>query len=417
MNLNIFRKVSLARLASPEQLDEILVVTSPKGWYALIGIFLLLAVALIWGYTGSLPTKASGQGVVVRQGGVLNIVTNGSGMLIALNVNVGDHVHKNEVIARVAQPEQLEKIKMTSDQLAEARRTRDRAINIRKQAASLSLASIERQRLNMQRQISELEAQSKLVAERIPIAEQLLTKGLVTRQSVVDARQKLVDVQGQAANIRTQLTELDSQRYTAESGPLQTESDTRGQVSELERNLAELRKQLELTADVVSPYDGEVIETKVYLGSTVSAGMPLVSVQPTIPNLELLVYLPASQAKDARQGMAVQISPTTVKREEYGFMRGKVVFVSDYPATPAALMRNFQNEGLVSSLTNQGPVTEVRVRMQQDSTTASGYEWSSGKGPPTPITSGSMCTVDIVTRQQKPITMLFPYIKAKLGLS
>ena len=50
-------------------------------------------------------------------------------------------------------------------------------------------------------------------------------------------------------------------------------------------------------------------------------------------------------------------------------MRGKVVFVAEYPATAAAVMRNIQNEQLVQTLTGQGPVTEVRVALERDART------------------------------------------------
>lgn len=417
MNTDLFRKASLARLASPEQLDELLAVTNPKGWFALLGLFLLLGAAVVWGYTGSLPTKATGQGLIVRTGGVLNVVSNGSGTLIALNANVGDHIKKNEIIARVAQPEQLEKIKMARAQLEEAQVERDRAVSVRQQGAGLEVAAITRQEANIQRQIAELNDQSKIVAERIPVVEQLLAKGLVTRQSVLDAKQRLVSIDDQIANLRTQLTQLDSQKYTAQAAPLQSESEMKARIADLQRNLAAMEKELEITSEVVSPYEGDVIELKVYLGSAISAGMPLLSVQLARKDLQLLVYLPASQAKDAKPGMKVQISPSTVKREEYGFMEGKVLFVSDYPATPAALMRNFENEAVVSSLTAQGLVTEVQVEMLADSSTRSGYKWSSRQGPPIAITSGTICTAEIITREQRPISLLFPYVRAKLGFS
>ena len=45
----MFRKVSLDRLASPEQLDEVMSVTSARTWIALAGLVVLLIVVIIWG--------------------------------------------------------------------------------------------------------------------------------------------------------------------------------------------------------------------------------------------------------------------------------------------------------------------------------------------------------------------------------
>jgi HlyD family secretion protein len=61
-------------------------------------------------------------------------------------------------------------------------------------------------------------------------------------------------------------------------------------------------------------------------------------------------------------------------------------------------------------------VTEVRVTLRRNTETRSGYAWSSRNGPSEEITSGSVSTVDIVTRKQRPIELVMPYIKKKLGL-
>ncbi len=112
---------------------------------------------------------------------------------------------------------------------------------------------------------------------------------------------------------------------------------------------------------MISPYTGRVLELKVYRGSAVSDGTPMVSIQPDAGNLEALVYLSAVEAKDVKPGMAAQISPGTVRREDYGFMTGNVAFVADYPATPVAMMSVLGNDPLVQSITAAGPVTEVRI--------------------------------------------------------
>lgn len=62
MNNQVFRKVTLERLSSPEQLDNLVRVTSPRGWLMLIGAGLILAAALYWGIFGTMITKAEGQG-------------------------------------------------------------------------------------------------------------------------------------------------------------------------------------------------------------------------------------------------------------------------------------------------------------------------------------------------------------------
>src|SRR5271157_3031358 len=121
MDTSIFRKTSLERLSSPEQLDTIMRVTGAKRWLALAGIFLILGVAILWGYAGTIDTKVSGSGVIVRTGTVLNVVTSGAGLVTSVNVNLGDRVKANQVVAEVSDPEKLERIRLARSALEEAK--------------------------------------------------------------------------------------------------------------------------------------------------------------------------------------------------------------------------------------------------------------------------------------------------------
>src|SRR5712692_1668862 len=64
MQRKLFRQTSLERLSSPEQLDQLLQVTTPQGWLALIGLGGLLIMALLWGVFGSVQNTKVGQGIL-----------------------------------------------------------------------------------------------------------------------------------------------------------------------------------------------------------------------------------------------------------------------------------------------------------------------------------------------------------------
>ena len=279
------------------------------------------------------------------------------------------------------------------------------------------MEALERRRANDELQIQELGDQVKLTDEQITADEQLVTKGLITRQQALEVKQKLVKIQDQIATLKAEVKQLDAQKFSIESAPQREETTMRDRIANLQRDLAASRKELSMAENVISPYDGQVLELKVSSGSNVTMGQPILSIQPDEHNLELVAYVSSSNAKEIKNGMEVQVSPTSIKREEYGFMKGDVVYISDYPATPAALMRNFENEALTSALSASGPVTEVRVALHRNSETPTGFEWSASKGPETIITSGTICGIQIVTKRQQPISLVFPYIKKKLGVS
>jgi HlyD family secretion protein len=417
MDTSIFRKVSLERLSSPEQLDQVLRVTATKMWLGVVAIFLILVTTVVWGLTGSISTTAAGQGVIVRKGGVLNVVSRGGGLVVDLKVKVGDRIKADQVVARIAQPLLAERIRSMRQGYAEALNEREHALRIRTNSARLQVDAVDRQRANAELQIKELEEQVRLTNEQIATDEQLLGKGLITRQQALATQQKLINIQDQIANLKAQVKHLDAQKFAIESQPQEDDAAMRTRLSNLQRDLAAAEKELSMAESVVSPYAGEVLELKVYPGGTVLLGEPIVSIQPDALNLELVAYMSASQAKDTAVGMEAQVSPTTIKREEYGFMRGSVVYVADFPATEAALMRSFENESLARVIASQGPVTELRVALKGSANSPSGFQWSTSKGPNLALSSGTMCTLQIVTRRQRPITLLFPYMKQKLGLN
>lgn len=57
MNDMIFRKKSIDRMSSPEQLNDYIKVTNPGVWMVLAAIAILLAGICVWGIFGKLETK------------------------------------------------------------------------------------------------------------------------------------------------------------------------------------------------------------------------------------------------------------------------------------------------------------------------------------------------------------------------
>ena len=66
MQEKLFRKVALDRLSSPDQLDQLMKITNPRGWLALFALIALTATALAWLFLGYVPVKGDGHGVLSR---------------------------------------------------------------------------------------------------------------------------------------------------------------------------------------------------------------------------------------------------------------------------------------------------------------------------------------------------------------
>jgi HlyD family secretion protein len=412
----LFRTASLDRLSSPEELDQVVKISVGGSWIVLVAVLLFCAGATVWAITSRLPTTAAGRGMIVRTGGVLNVVSRGGGVIRSVDVGVGQRVEANQVVARIAQPALADKLRGLTDELTQVTGKRRLDLQMKKDEGRLRLEAFTRQRANAERAIGELVEQARLAHEQIPVMQQLFSRGLVTNQQVLTAQEKLVELNGSAETRRADVKQLEAQVFEVQTQIAALEAEIALDLAGRQRDVVAARNDLTMQETVTTPYAGTVLEIKVTPGGTVTDNTPVLSLQADSQTLEVLTYVPSAQAKDIRDGMDVRIAPSTVKREEYGYLRGRVTFVADYPATAAALMRNFQNDQLVTTLTKEGPITEVRVSLEPDPRTTSGFRWSSPAGPPVKISAGTLTDTQIVTATRAPITLVLPVLRGKFGL-
>jgi hypothetical protein len=271
MQRPLFRKVALERLSSPEQLDQLMQVTSPRAWLALIGLGSLLVVGLLWALFGTIETTEIGQGILIRGSGILTVESPESGQVARVNVQSGDTIQPGQALASV-----------------------------------------------------------------IP------------------------------SGLREPIT-------------------------------------------ISSPRAGRVLEIRVNEGSVIQAGSTLLSVEPIGGDLQAILYLSAVDGKIVQPGMTVHVSPSTVRKEEYGVMLGRVISVGDFPATYQGMLRILGSDELVRALSRGGAPIEVRVELlkAEANTDNPRFQWSSSKGPSVAIQSGTFCTASIIINERRPISLIF----------
>jgi biotin carboxyl carrier protein len=105
---HLFRRQALEQLTSPEQLDHLMQITSPRSWLALGALVCVVATVLVWSVAGSVPAEATGQGILLRPPGIYQIQTAGAGMITDLRVSAGDTVRAGQAIATLTAPEGTE---------------------------------------------------------------------------------------------------------------------------------------------------------------------------------------------------------------------------------------------------------------------------------------------------------------------
>lgn len=411
----IFRKVALERLSSPEQLDQLMQVTDPKGWLALGALGVLLAASLAWGVFGSIPTEARGEGILLRQGGVSSLVAAENGQVEDILVAVGDVIEKGQVVARIRQKELLRQIQDSRDKLSDIRSEYQGLLRYAADQRRLRDQDLTQQRANLQQSIQSLERQVGLTRERIGSERDLLKDGLITKQTVLASEQKLNADQDQLASARLELNGLELKKIEAEQQVDQQIQSREAQIRDLEIELRERQARLGETARVVSPHAGRVLELLVDRGDVVSPGTAILNLEVVSQDLIAVLFVPATAGKRVQPGMTVRVSPSTVKREEFGSILGRVTWVAEYPSTSRGMIRLVGNEALVAKLMQEGPPIQVNVALKLDPSTPSGFRWSSSAGPNLKISSGTLATGDVIVRQEAPINLVIPKVREKLG--
>ncbi|MFY7777300.1 MAG: hypothetical protein ACOVQ8_03390 [Elstera sp.] len=107
--------------------------------------------------------------------------------------------------------------------------------------------------------------------------------------------------------------------------------------------------------------------------------------------------------------------PSTVKREEFGFIYGEIKTVASVPSTPEGMMRSLRNRQLVDQMSSGGAPFEVEAALETDPGTPSGFRWSSSQGPDQIISAGSIANAQVIVREQRMISLVMPALRRLLG--
>ena len=414
----IFRKVSLDRLSSPEQLDQLMTVTTSKGWIALVSIGLLLTTALAWGVAGVLSDKVAGRGILVRSGGVFEVLAPASGRVTDMSVAPGDSVSEGQIIAWIAQPEMFDRLQQARMNLEAVRSEHRQTAQFARSERELQMRGIAQERSNLEQTIGTANESLKWLEERIAAQERLLAQGLITRPTVLATRQQYEQARERIRAARAELGQLELRRLSVENRERESVRAAELKVRQSAADVEQMERSLRAASQVTSPHTGRVLEALAEQGAIVSIGEPLLSLDrigPSVQDLVAVLYLPSIHGKLVRPGMRIQIAPSTVRQEEYGMMLGAVTYVSSFPATTKGMMRVLKNEQLVRDLSGGGAPYEVHAELYVDPATPSQYKWSSSKGPPIRIQSGTLATASVAVGAQRPIAKAIPLFRKWTG--
>jgi HlyD family secretion protein len=403
-----FREKALEHRRSPERLDQLMQVVTLANWIPLAALALLGAILLVWSFTARIPITVQGKAALIyplRVAGeaqVVQIESRGTGPLADLRVQRGDRVAKGQIIAVIDLPQTRMKLQALRTRLASV------------EAEAAARRPLEEEKLRVDRET--IAQQQHDLAERIRHGEAL------ARSESLNSRARL-EAENELAELRSRLRDLGSKEKGLRIAALQAATDVRNRIRDLQAQIEGLESELRTQGLVMADYDGRVLEVAGIVGHVVNQGAKLAALQivnftdgaSPSTGLQGLAYFSVGDGKRIQPGMTVQLTPATVKREEYGGIVGRVRQVSAFPVSPDSAANLVNSAEVAADLTRDGHTIEVFLDLQPDSTSPSGYKWSAINGPALPITAGTTGEARVTIGRIAPISLILPAVRSVGG--
>lgn len=416
----IFREAALERLSTPDRLDQGLTIVGSAGWIALAGLVALIIGGTIWSLTIKVPITVPGSGILLEPGGMLEVTTGSRGRLVSFSVTPGAEIAKGMEIARFDQSEIAAQLATAEAELKDLRAEREQISAFQSRKRPMLAAASNQKRKAYEEHIKFLEVRLKQLAERDKGNLDLLAKGFIASQKVLDTQLEIGQADEQRSRDVNGLRELDldetKQKLQDDQEILQIDI----KIGSAQRKVEGLADQLSRESVVKSPYAGRVVEIKVKPGEIVERGASMFTLIPKEDataadkprdDLTAVVYVAPGEGKQIKTGMPVALSVSTAPREEFGFLMGKIRWVAEVPSTPEGMMYTLKNKQLVTNLSNNAAPIEVVVELERDAATPSGYRWSSSRGPDLKINGGTLTQADIELRGLPLLSLVIPPLR------
>ena len=164
---------------------------------------------------------------------------------------------------------------------------------------------------------------------------------------------------------------------------------------------------------LTSTFNGLVISTKSD-NEPFEAFDPIISVvdgrkgSSQLQRTRLIAYADNEAQRDLRVGMEAQVWPADEKRDEIGYIRGRITQVVRYPAHAVDVRQRLKSDVLAQRLLGDGQkvVYEVLIDLQRDPSDPTSYDWSFGQPDNVSMGIGTYCSVLTETRRLS----IFEYI-------
>ena len=409
----LFREAALEKAAHPFKKEQIPgVFRLPVVLTAAI-LTLVVASFCVWCALGSIAENVHGAGILMHQGRYVALTSPGEGLVVSFDVKVGDVVTNGQqvgVLYSKTDAEQLfvanrrlEKLKADYDRIAsECRAVADK----KKSQHAQFLAHLD----DFDRRLA---GQVEWYRGHLARMDQLKNTGAVSAINLREAEdshdERIVSQEkSRVERIRSE-AELDDALFRLRTDLIEREE----RITDASLDAERILREVEYRAAIVADASGRVSNVNVAPGDRVRIGDSLarlsVATGADADGWELVAYFSAAEARKLAKGMSAVVTPSTVKAEREGGIRGKVTAVGKDFETPESIQCDFRNDAFtqwIMARTDGMPV-KVRMLLEADPATASGFRWTGGGGPDIRIADGTVAAVAATVRRHRPVKLAF----------
>jgi HlyD family secretion protein len=429
---SIFRKASLEKLSSPEQIDRLVPLTSSRSWMGIVFVSIILIALVVWGVLGNIPKKYQGQGVMMSSGGTVTIQSKMTGIISDIGVDKGDIIYKGQIIARIDQSDVVEEIEKlekelkqlkNKNQLAYGSKITEQTLEIAKQNEEIKKQNIEILEALEDKKVYESDlskkeeavVNNKILLDAGAISIEVYDDSILERDQAKRSRDGAIAVYEQAIRNKEYLDiELEQLIKTKEA--LEKELLDNPDEEDLYAKIEDYKNQLS-KGDIYSTVDGKVLKINTDKYNIVQPGSGIVTVLEKgvdVNETSILFYLPIEQGKRILPGMSVNVYPSTINRQEYGHMKAIITKVSEYAITTDEIKETLGSDELANKFMQMGVLVEINANLLKDENTRSGFYWSGKKGRDVVVNEGTICDVSVTIEENRPISLVIPLLKEKL---
>jgi len=405
------KKIKDSSIRADDFMTNSIVITRPIYSYVLIMFIIATLIALVWGIFGSIPQRIEGMGEIGTLSGLERVLPSFGGQIKSVNFKNGDTVQTGDVLFVLEKTEidqGIENLKLSIKQLEQQKALTSSRIyksaGLKKEANTLA-----KSRLN--KSIEQLDKDIAFYEKKEADDKQLYQKGLITREQYFSSKTDLVALKNKKISAKEQLSLISLNKEEVEFNNIFDENDISNQIEVLKSSLVELEKNYKLQTEIIANSNGVIGEISGRIGDVIAPGYKLAIIYyngKDLKNYVLNLYVPYNANEPIKKGMSVDIQPFNVDHNKYGWLQGKVNYVSSIPADDYAMLETLGNKNVVELIDFRGSTYKVVVILETDPNTFSGFKWSNNKGPQIKLSSGQLSIGYVNVKVKAPIDFVLP---------